>query len=287
MKAEDLTIKVGPCGQNGSIDDQHLLGLLNDHTVPVDFISYHPYMNMRTQTTALDKEEYLGTVYSNQYERWKTIRDLIVASGRDPNSIEMVASEINVSNWSSNEEPQEGQMSHAIGGVETVFTFARLGLTASHYWIWPANAGDGTRYPNYMAYEMLRDNMGDRLLDFRTVDNTARVYTTRDSRTKRIMVWGVNFSETKTANVRMNITRIAGTTMTRHTLRNKTGPTSLYSANLSASQPGGPLSEVDWVTSSIAGTPEDFTLSMEPATVSLVIIEGDLQSSADNWSLYE
>ena len=35
-------------------------------------------------------------------------------------------------------------MAHALGSVETVFSFARLGVHASHYWIWPANRNDGT-----------------------------------------------------------------------------------------------------------------------------------------------
>lgn len=275
MKREDPSIKIGPCLVNGTGSDAaYITTLTSDPTVPLDFISYHPYQSLGDQKTFEAMEEYLGTVYSNQYRRWKDIRDAIAAGGRNPDQVEMVASEVNVSYWRYNETLKEGEMAHALGSVETVFVFARLGLKAAHYWIWPADAHDGTPYPVYKAYEKLRDYMGDRMLDFYTIDNKVRIYTTRDLTTGRIAIWALNFQNARKETVNLSLTGLSGKHVLRRlTLKSKTGRTSLLSANYSGNRPGGPRNEVDWIESSMAGAdPANLELTLEPVTISVILI---------------
>lgn len=58
---------------------------------------------------------------------------MVAEAGRDPEAIEYGATEVNVSDWRSNETMKEAEMAHALGTVETIFSHARLGLAVSHY----------------------------------------------------------------------------------------------------------------------------------------------------------
>jgi len=283
MKAEDSSIKVGPCLVNGTGSNaDYVTALVSDPAIPVDFIAYHPYQKLGDETTIDGMEEYLGTVYSNQHGRWQDIRDAIVAGGRDPDSIEFAATEVNVSNWDTNETIKEGEMAHALGSVETVFVFARLGLTAAQYWIWPADAEDGTPFPIFKSYEKLRDSMGDCLIDFHTLDNRVRLYTTRDSQTGRIAVWALNFQNDQSETVTLALTGFSGTlTVRRLTLKNPTGPTSLTSANIPPDMPSGPRSEVDWVETNLPdANPADLQLTLKPATLTVLLIQPEVVTRA-------
>ena len=276
MKAEDASVKLGPCIVNGTGSNaSYITTLMADPAIPVDFISYHPYQKLGDQKTVEAMEEYLGTVYSNQYTRWKDVRDAIVAGGRSPENVELVASEVNVSYWRYNETLKEAEMAHALGSVETVFVFARLGLQAAHYWIWPADAHNGTPYPVYKAYEKLRDYMGDRLLDFYTIDNKARIYTTRDLATGRIAIWALNFQNARKETVKLSLNGFSGKPVLRRlTLKSKTGQTSLLSANYSGNRPEETRDEVDWIETSMPGAnPANLELTLEPATISVILIE--------------
>ena len=195
MKAADPSIKVGPCIVNGAPrrEGKHLERILADHSIPVDFIAYHPYQRMGDKNTPEVIEPYLENVYGYHKGALKVHQDLVKASGRDLSKMEFAATEWCVSYWSYNETVVEGQMSHMLGSVETVFSFARLGLKAAHYWIWIANNTDGTSYPVTMAWQALQDHMGDQIL--KTVRNTGlRVYITRDSRSGEVALWSMNFS---------------------------------------------------------------------------------------------
>ena len=109
MKAVDPTIKVGPCLQSASTSTEtELLNSIldrqpNGQYLPVDFISYHPYQKLGDQTTPAAITAYLKTVYSGQKAYADRLRDLVAASGRDRNSVELISSETNVSNWPTNE----------------------------------------------------------------------------------------------------------------------------------------------------------------------------------------
>ena len=57
--------------------------------------------------------------------------------------------------------------------MEEVFSFARLGVHASNYWLWPGDPYDWTKQPVYKAYEGLRDHMGDTILSVYSDNDTA------------------------------------------------------------------------------------------------------------------
>jgi hypothetical protein len=293
MKAEDPSIKVGPCVVDGSgaRERDHLNLLLADHSVPIEFISYHPYQRMGDLDAVEDIEAYLGGIYQNQFTASNTLRDLVTSNGRSAASVELVASEVNVSYWSYNDTPKEGQMAHALGSAETVFTHARLGLTAAHYWIWPAHVGDGTRYPLFKAYEMLRDHMGDTLLDVYTERNALRLYTTLDSATGEIAVWGLNFSNSEDRQVHLrfeNQGRVYKPTL--KALGDLTKPTTLFSSILSPWQPGGPRYDVGWKTVDVSGADlTDLPVTFKAAELTVLLLTPENRSAAktDSWCLYE
>jgi hypothetical protein len=163
-------------------------------------------------------------------------------------------------------------MAHALGSVETVFSFARLGLKAAHYWIWPAHRFDGTEYPVYKAFEKLRDDMGDTIVSTYTATDT-RVYTTRDSKTGQLAVWGLNFNNDSDSTLNLSLQGLAGNEKIQLlTLGALNGKTSLFSSNL-ASDMGGPTHDVDWRSTDLTGTNlSNYQLTLPSATVSVLLV---------------
>lgn len=278
MRAEDSTIKVGPCLQGLSTETSIIDAVLSNPNTPVDFISYHPYQKLNLNTTAAAMETGLRGVYTGQKASVDFLRGRMTANGRDPSKIELLASEINVSDWRSNDTTAEATMAHALGSVETVFSFARLGVHASHYWIWPAHRFDGTEYPVFKAYEGLRDHMGDTLLNVYENNNT-RVYTTRDHETGEMAVWGLNFSDTTDAVVNLSMGNLGPGpfTVRRYTLGALTGETSLFTSNLSSDMAGGPTHAVDWTSVDLNASTinfNNFNLTLQNATITVLVIQG-------------
>lgn len=271
MKREDPRIKVGPCITNGRLSKAWLDLIFRDRSLPVDFVSYHPYQRLGVQKTPARMAKYLAGVYAGQKAYHDDIVEMLKAAGRNPAKVEMVASEWFVSNWPYNETPVEGGMAHALGSVETVFSFARLGLTAAHYWIWIAGVDDGTRFPVTLAWDALRDHLGDTLVDVCTTSRT-RLYTTRDSRTGLTAIWGINFSPTKDASIALSIKGLKKPPpAVQWTLGAKEGITALTSANLSPRQAGGPKSEVAWTQHPVSVDPSGWSLNLPAATLSVVV----------------
>lgn len=285
MLAEDSTIKVGPCIVNGtgSRERDHLNSLFSDPACRVDFVSYHPYQRMGDVNTAPEIEAYLGCVYENQYTAAKTIRDIATSNGRSLASLEMVASEVNVSNWPSNETVKECEMAHALGSVETVFTHARLGLSAAHYWIWPANQFDSWRYPIYKAYEKLRDYMGDTMLDVYSDNNLLRIYTMRDSRTGRIAVWGLNFSNSVDRTMQLSFAGLPPVKSVRLlALGDTTRKTTFFSSNLATYMTGGPTVDVEWQETPLSNPNlTALPVTFAAAEITLLLIESEVITAAD------
>jgi hypothetical protein len=279
MKGVDPAIKVGPAMQFlSAVTEQELLNSIlakqsNGTYLPVDFIGYHPYQKLYDDTTVSGIESRLQSIYSTHASRVANIRSLIAASGRDPNSIELIASETNVSNYTSNGTAYEAEMGHALGTVEEVFSYARLGITASNYWLWPGDPYDYTKQPVYKAYEALRDHMGDTLLNvYSQGDN--RLYTTRDSATHEIDLWGLNFSNSASASLQLSLANLslAGYSAQLMTLR-AGGDTTYFSANLPSYLPGGPSNQVDWHTTSLAGVDlSNYLLTLPAATISVLVL---------------
>lgn len=274
VKAEDPTVKVGPTLVNGSREETQLAAVVSDSTLPLDFITYHPYERMGVLTNAVAITRHLGSIFSRQQFFLDQIRRVVADNGRNPDDLEYAATEVNVSYWDTNDTDKEARIAHALGTVETVFAHARLGLVASHYWIWPMHNWAGTLYPNFKAYEKLRDYLGDTLLaNYAWQD--LRAYATRESRTGCLALWGLNFSGTENATLSLQLDQLPHlrrATLLR--LQDTSGNTTLDSANLAAGMPGGPVDNVDWIATDLTG--QDLThyqLALPAATLSLLILE--------------
>lgn len=279
MRAQDSTIKVGPCFvgfpgfENGLIN-----GILGDQTLPVDFISYHPYypvQSLGNQTTVSGRENGLNGIYAHQQSYVDNLKNLITQNGRNPANIELMASEINASYFSTNDQPPEANMAHALGSIETVFSLARLGVRAGHYWVFPAHRQDGTEYPVFRAYEGLQDHMGDTMLATYTA-GLARVYTTRDSATGEIAIWGLNFDNDDDAVINLALNNLTGgEQVTLMTLGAISGDTNLDTSNLSPSMSGGPTNLIDWTSTDLTGQINfnNFNFVLPDATISVLVIQ--------------
>lgn len=272
MKAADPTIKVGPCIVNAQErrEGKHLALILGDHSVPVDFIAYHPYQRMGDKKkSAADIETYLENVYFYHKREFKLEQDTVTSSGRDASKMEYAATEWFVSYWSYNETETEGQMAHMLGSVETVFSFARLGLSAAHYWIWIANNTDGTSYPVTLAWNAMRNHMGDELM--KTVREPGlRGYVTRDSKTSEVAVWAMNFSNEVDRALTIELPE-GTTTASAQLLCAKSGKTTLFSANVAPHTPGGPKNEVAWKPLELPALPDRRVKVVLPAATLLLV----------------
>jgi hypothetical protein len=281
MRAEDPTIKVGPALQwLNAVTEQELVDSIlvrqpDGKFLPVDFLAYHPYQRLNEQTTPAGQEAFLRGVYDDHLSKVTNIRNRVAAAGRDPRSVALVASEHNVSNHTSNDTVAEMTMAHALGNTETLFSFARLGVQDAHYWIWPAHRWDGTEYPVFLAGEKLRDHMGDTLLSVAASNaDNLHLYTTRDTKSGEIALWGLNFDDDTATTRATPINNVGGRgRVTLSVLGALSGATSLASANLS-SEAGGPTHAVDWTTVDLTGTRLDtLQLNFPSATITLLTIE--------------
>jgi hypothetical protein len=277
IKAENPGVKVGPTIIDGSREGAQLAAIVSDLALPMDFISYHPYEKMGLLTDPAQITLHLGSVYSHQLLIYNQTKKTVSDNGRDPDALEYAATEVNVSNWDTNDTDKEARQAHALGTVETIFTHARLGLVASMYWIWPTHRFYGTEYPVFKAYQKLRDHMGDTLLSVYAYGDT-RLYTTRDSKTGELAVWGLNFADQTPATVQLqfrNLPTVQRATLLR--LEDQSGTTTLSSANLAPDMVGGPTLQVDWNSSNLTGQSlTNFNLSLPAATLSLLVIEPGL-----------
>lgn len=274
IKAENPDVKVGPTLIDGSREGTQLASIAADPSCPIDFVSYHPYERMGQLNDPAKITLHLGSVWSRQTQILNATKQVLSDNGRDPSAIEYAATEVNVSYWDTNDGVKEAQMAHALGTVETVFTHARLGLVASHYWIWPAHRYDGTEYPSFKAFQGLRDHMGDTLVSTNAFQDI-RLYTTRDSRTGELAVWVLNFSNDQDATVQLklqNLPAVQRATLLR--LQDVTAKTTLFSSNLSSDMLGGPSTHVDWTSTDMTGqNMNDMSLNLPAATISLLVIQ--------------
>lgn len=305
MLAEDPTIKVGPCIVNGRPGaNADILALLLQSDARIDFIAYHPYGSMGDYTlgsypnAAGWQEGYLTGVYVEQARFLQEIKDL-VATYRPGQAatMEYAATEVNVSDFRTNNQFQEGTMAHALGSVESVMSWGRLGLTAAHYWIWiTANTilySDWNRFPVTMAYEKMRDRLGDRLLDVYDAHDKVRMYLVRDSQTGEYQIWALNFSDSQDVTVTISMTNAGPaehTTVKKQVLQALSGPTRLMSANMPPDLNGGiPRRDVDWSAEEVltGADPASLPLTLPAATLTLVTVETVTPTAAEDWALYE
>ncbi|MGI8905738.1 MAG: lamin tail domain-containing protein [Candidatus Sumerlaeaceae bacterium] len=304
MVAEDPTIKVGPCivgARNGA--NANILTALLQSAARIDFIAYHPYGSMgdyAVNTTvnypnsAHWQQAYLGGVHREQELFLQDVKNL-VATYRpgQVNTMEYAATETNVSDFRTNNQFQEGTMAHALGSAESVFSWGRLGLSAAHYWIW-ITAGstvldDSNRMPVSMAFEKLRDKMGNRLLGSFDAHDRVRVHVVGDTTTNTVTVWATNFSNTTDIPFQLSLTNGSNSTKIYKEVLGKTsGATNLFSFNAGLQQPFGPYREVDWSAPVVlaGANPANLNLTLPASTLTLLTIEHVPVASIGDWSIY-
>lgn len=272
MKAQDPTIKVGP-GMLGTASED-TFGPLLQSSAPIDFWAYHIYDNISdfyvpngnaSQVNAMEAQ--LRTVRSTQINRYNGIRQTFINNGRNPDNVEFMQTEWNVMNveWDDANQPS---MYQALGAVETFFSFAQMGLRSANFWgetksenIFGPVGPNELVYPMVKAWWMLRDKMGDTLVDSIASDSSnQRVYTTRDSQSGVVRVWGLNFDNDADASIALSLLGLGDV-----------DSASLYTLNAGA---GTRLwsQDVDWTQQSLINfNPSSFNLDIP--TASIVMLE--------------
>jgi hypothetical protein len=280
MLQVDPTIKVGPnvVGVQAGLAEGYLHELLRNKAgvgrERVDFISYHPYGYQILGVADSDHAgitRELNEIKANlTYERsW--IRDRISNSGRDPNSIELMATEWNPSTYDVNWSVRQY---NGLGVVETAMTFVEQGLQAAHFWLWPAYIHTGDTMSQYLAFDALVKYGGDTLLKSYSEENL-RLYVTRDSTTNTVAFWGLNFAfgdagdNARSLQVALENLGFEDSKVTLMRLADSTGPTTLLSG-ISGGRPS-----VDWITSDLTGQIDlsNFSMTINPAEITLLVIQ--------------
>ena len=265
MKAQDPTIKVGP-GMLGSTNEMTFGPLLSSDAT-IDFWAYHMYGTLSdvyvpngsaSQVNAM--EGALRGVRPMHLNRWNDIRQTFINNGRNPDNVEFMVTEWNAMNGDLN-DANVPSMYQALGTAETFFSFAQMGLRSGNYWgetVYQPDVPNPTNiYPMVKLWWMLRDKMGDTLVDSIASDSSnQRVYTTRDSQTGVIRLWGLNFDNDAAANIALSLSGInAGNTATLYTLNDGAG-TKLWSVN------------ADWTTQSLSNfNAANFNLNIPGASI--------------------
>lgn len=297
MRAVDPTIKVGPVLTRGVNDDgtpnSYLLEVLKRSNAQVDFISYHPYTVLFNEsngggtTTIPEIEERLRYIRPKQQSEYQLIRNAIQKNNDDSFfglfgpirdlDTPVVASEWNPGSWPVGGLTLGRTMGQALGAAETVFNFAQnQNMIAAQYWVWPTSWFQGAHIPVYKAFEGLRDHMGDTLVDVLADDSrNIRLYTTRNSSSGEIVLWGLNFSDDTSQTLQLSLDNLLAGQNYNITLMRLTsisgGDVSLltYTSN----QLNVPQS-IDWLTSDLTGSLDlhDFNLTLDDATITALIL---------------
>ncbi|MFA5863343.1 MAG: BACON domain-containing carbohydrate-binding protein [Phycisphaerae bacterium] len=271
MKAEDTTIKVGPSDVTaGTYIDE----VVSDSSLPVDIVYYHATFSgdLGSLTDSSQIQNFLNNIYSGQQSLKNGITSIISASGRDPATIPLAITEWNP-NYSLADTPSVGRMSHALGCMETVFSFARLGIFDANYLKYPADCRDGMEYPVYKAWQALNDHMGDVLVDVHT-ETDFRMYTTKNSATGQVAVWGLNFSDANDKTMQITLDQLPQgvTNATWMRLGALSGTSTLLSGNISWYD-GGPQVDVDWRTWDVSGiSTSSLTFQVPRASMCVLVV---------------
>lgn len=283
MLQADTSIKVGPNfgGRQTGKATSYLLDLLRERPGAgrerVDFISYHPY---GYQILGVDAEKdhagivrELNSIKANQVSEHAWIQDHITSAGRNPDDIELLATEWNPSTY---DHGWSRVQYNGLGVIETAMTFAEMGMTAAHFWLWPAYIHNGDTFSQYHAFDALTQYGGDTLVKSH-VDKNLRLYVTRDSETGIVAVWGLNFAfgepgdAPRTLRLSLKNLGIEVCKITFMRLADQGGPTTLLSSKYSGAGKARP--SVGWITTDQSGMDlSGFDFQINPAELSLLVI---------------
>ncbi len=266
MKALDPTLKFGPCLTNPSDPNgsgQWLNALAGDPTIPIDFVAYHPYYNLKSNwgnpagmTDALTAfKAYLVT-------RTEGIRTIMAQHGRS--GYELMATEWNPMNWDATGQ-QQRSVAQGLGTVEGVFTFAENDVLAAHFWEQPQS-----KLAVRDAFSAMRDHLGDtlvsniQLMGLSPENVNWRIYASKQSgQDNTLMIWGLNFNEDEPVEVDLTLapSRIESAVLKRYGIPG--GDTSLMSSS-------GMVWEQEDITAGF--NTANFRFPMEDAEVTLLIL---------------
>ena len=276
VKAVDPSVRVGPsvvCPFDPAGGKPYLDALksaLQARGQTMEYLDYHPYyMSIRSVWPPGQNQpnSIPGLENALRDMKWFLNNYTTYAAGY---SNRFVASEYNPSYWDCAGHPSEYSSAHALGIVESVFTFAEQSreslpnrMLAAHYWLNAVNAA-----PVRTTFEKLRDYMGDTLLDS-YADNQRyfRMYTTRYSRgDNRCFVWGLNFSDTQPVTLEIslrNLPPVRRFYARKWEFRVPAGTTSLASFGSSLQWVGGGPQQVDT---------SGFSVTFDPAVITVLEI---------------
>lgn len=290
MLQADPTIKVGP-SVTGAVSGNagpYLHELLRDHFLfgleQVDFVTYHPY---GYQVLSIDENadhaavsHTLDEIKANQVWERDWVRNRISNAGRDPDDIELLATEWNPTAY---DNTWRFRQYNGLGVVETAMTFAEMGLSAANFWVWPSYINTGAAYSQFFAFDALTRFGGDTLVESYTEDNL-RVYVTRDSVTGTVAVWGLNFAfgdpldATMTFDLTLDNLGIDADKVTLMRLADSGGQTTLLSSHLA----GTTTPSVDWNTTDVTGADlSHYLFAIKPAELTLLVIEQNSATPGD------
>lgn len=285
--AEDPTIQIGPGCVTADNGNAWLDAVFSDPDNRVDFVAYHPYgpLYWITKTTsggvlnADDLNNGLNTMKQQQVSKKQKMVDRLVANGR-PASTPLIASEINPSSWEGTYYFNLNRtMAHALGVAEIIFAYVELGILATQYWDYPNWPSTAIEAPGAKVYKALQQDIGDRLLDSYQ-EHDFRLYTTQDSRSGRLVVWALNFSEYLDKRVRLQLAASAsGLSITQKRLGAVSGGTSLVLLN----GRNDSYEKVNWTLTDLTSTldPADFSLTLPRATLTMIIFDRPLMTLPD------
>ncbi|MGQ9807039.1 MAG: hypothetical protein ACUVSM_08375 [Armatimonadota bacterium] len=279
MLAVDPAIKVGPCITTAAPGRAHpwLDAVLADPQNPVHFIAYHPYgplMHVASSygDTPASAERGLRDVRTFLERDFNGARERVIASGRNPATIEFLATEWNVSYWRWLGTTQIRRQAHALGVAETLLVLAEQGIPHAHFWFGPS-WGDGTEIPGYKAFKKAHELWGDRFISSFSDGHNLRGYVTWRSTTAEYIVWVLNFSEDRDKTAEISLPGLGSVAkVTMHRLANVNGPTSLFDRN---DPPASSPVNIDWqVTDITAGVdPRNFTMTFPKATITVLVFK--------------
>ncbi|MCC6240631.1 MAG: hypothetical protein IT448_10070 [Phycisphaerales bacterium] len=222
MKKVDPTIKVGPAMLDSV--PENAMPLLNDHEAVIDFWGYHPYDDLGrhyhsngTPEQIEKMQKFLRDVRTKLIKRHELQRQAFIKAGRDPDQVEFFLTEWNVMSWKYNYP----SMYQAMGFAESIFTFAQLSVAGANYWGNLINDQKVTTEPGpaVRAWLKLEECLGDTLLNSHIDDaNNLRLYTTRDSQTGQIFIWGLNFNNDSSRDIDLSLDGLNAATATLSTL---------------------------------------------------------------------
>jgi hypothetical protein len=219
------TIRVGPSLMNNHPPQEdtitEYLNALQAADAVVDFIAYHPYTQIFGPWTLAPDDTwhtqlpdsadqftpenlaYVEKQISSIYQAQATFLQNVSIDAFP--GLTFLASEWNPASWQSSFYLtwRGKSMAQSLAVMETIFSFARLGVEAAHYHTNPVFVGSDTEHPTYQTFSFLKEWLGDELLGVEAGPDpdaaTFRAYITRHASGSplagHLVLWAMNWGD--------------------------------------------------------------------------------------------